>query len=145
MFDSHVSTFTPKSSDLTLNEVDSATEEGTLVSTEEAMELSISSLFLHSIGLILTYSIYALLQEKIIKGEYDGTQFTSSSLLVLFNRVITLLFTLLILLIKSTGQRNTFTSLITPKFPLRAYITVALCNFLSTFCQYESREFFVLG
>jgi hypothetical protein len=91
-------------------------------------------------ALIVLYSLYGVLQEKILKGHYGADQetFTSSSMLVFSNRVFSCSVGIAILLWKSArkGQSNmTLMQRITPASPIYAYAAVALLNFSSTFCR----------
>ena len=94
-------------------------------------------LLLHAAGLLFFYSLYGVLQEKIFKGDYgDGARFTSSSLLILVNRLFSISAAICIIVIK-TGSAG-IASRIKPARPLSAYAAVAGFNFLSTTCQYEA-------
>ncbi|KAL8293090.1 hypothetical protein RQP46_000784 [Phenoliferia psychrophenolica] len=86
------------------------------------------SLSLHAIGLIVVYSLYGVLQEKIMRGVYGTAQehFTSSSLLILCNRIFSVSTGLVIVFIRSQKRSTsgaptpTFTSRLKPASPLVA-------------------------
>ena len=103
------------------------------------------SLIGHSAGIIILYSTYGVLQERILKGTFNEQHFTSSPLLILFNRIFSISFALVILFIgrmgKGSGVINgsaPFRELLKPRQQLRAYLAVAMFNFASTTCQYEA-------
>ncbi|GAA93841.1 uncharacterized protein L969DRAFT_92244 [Mixia osmundae IAM 14324] len=107
------------------------------------------SLLLHGIALLFLYSMYGVLQEKIMKTEYGARQerFTSSSVLVLCNRLLSL--TVGVLLTIMPRKRNSTLSddstsmlaALAPQSAWTAYAAVAGCNFLSTFSQYEALKY----
>ncbi|KAI5478733.1 adenosine 3'-phospho 5'-phosphosulfate transporter 1 [Pseudohyphozyma bogoriensis] len=99
------------------------------------------SLALHAGGLIFIYSLYGILQERIMKGNYDGERFTSSSLLILCNRVFSIAVGVGILYYKSRGTPGEFRERLKPKSSFYAYAAVAVFNFLSTTCQYEALKY----
>ncbi|KAM0747236.1 UAA-domain-containing protein [Meredithblackwellia eburnea MCA 4105] len=109
------------------------------------------SLTIHAAGLIVVYSLYGVLQEKIMRGTYgeENAKFTSSSLLILFNRIFSVATGLFILFLKSPSVSRTaaasgapsFSARLRPKSSLFAYAAVALSNFLSTTCQYEALKY----
>ena len=104
------------------------------------------SLIAHSVGIITLYSTYGVLQERILKGKFNDQHFTSSPLLILFNRLFSISFALAILFIASLRKNNSgvingtapFRELLKPRQQLRAYLAVAMFNFASTACQYEA-------
>ncbi|GAA5838457.1 hypothetical protein JCM11251_003396, partial [Rhodosporidiobolus azoricus] len=101
------------------------------------------SLMAHAAGLISIYSLYGYLQEKIMKKSTYGSNeehFTSSSILIVFNRLFSIAVGLIILLYKSRQQPElgTFTKRLRPASPHFAYASVAIFNFLSTTCQYQA-------
>lgn len=124
---------------------------------------STASLVLHAGALVAIYSIYSILQEKVMKtsygtGDTDEHRFTSSALLVLSNRLFSLVAGLAFsLLLPIPGQdlgslagvkgsanealtelRRKRIDLLRPTWPLHFYALVAAANFMSTFCQYEA-------
>ncbi|GAA6039819.1 hypothetical protein JCM8097_004238 [Rhodosporidiobolus ruineniae] len=104
------------------------------------------SLVLHACGLITIYSLYGVLQEKIMKSSTYGPNnehFTSSSLLIVFNRFFSVSVGLAILLYKSRQQpeHGGFVQRLKPASPYFAYASVAVFNFLSTSCQYQALRF----
>ncbi|GAA6020684.1 hypothetical protein JCM11491_000513 [Sporobolomyces phaffii] len=105
-----------------------------------------TSLLLHGVGLITIYSLYGVLQEKIMKSSTYGPNeqhFTSSSLLIVVNRVFSIGVGLAILLYKTRGDvdSGTFSQRLRPASPLSAYAAVAMSNFLSTSCQYQALRY----
>ncbi|KAH8918771.1 UAA-domain-containing protein [Atractiella rhizophila] len=104
-------------------------------------------LLAHGIGIFVLYSLYGILQEKIMKGTYGENEerFTSSPLLVFFNRLFsctTGAFMLLSLRMRSPSHQpvpgQSILSLLMPASPIYAYFLVSIFNFLSTTCQYEA-------
>ncbi|KAL7336738.1 UAA transporter family-domain-containing protein [Rhodotorula toruloides] len=104
------------------------------------------SLVLHAAGLISIYSLYGVLQEKIMKNSTYGPNnehFTSSSLLIVFNRLFSIAVGLGILLWKTRQQpeHGGFSQRLRPASPYYAYASVALANFASTTCQYQALRY----
>ncbi|GAA5870585.1 hypothetical protein JCM1840_004808 [Sporobolomyces johnsonii] len=104
------------------------------------------SLMLHGAGLIVIYSLYGVLQEKIMKSSTYGPNnehFTSSSLLIVANRVFSISVGLLILFYKSrqSPESGYFARRLRPASPYFAYASVAVFNFLSTSCQYQALRY----
>ncbi|GAA5982504.1 hypothetical protein JCM10908_006676 [Rhodotorula pacifica] len=104
------------------------------------------SLLLHAAGLIFIYSLYGVLQEKIMKSSTygpDKEHFTSSSLLIVFNRIFSVSVGLAILAFKTRRQpeNGSFRQRLKPASPYFAYALVAACNFLSTSCQYQALRY----
>ncbi|GAA5895635.1 hypothetical protein JCM8208_005287 [Rhodotorula glutinis] len=104
------------------------------------------SLLLHGAGLICIYSLYGVLQEKIMKSSTygpDDRHFTSSSLLIVFNRVFSVVVGLGILAYKTRRQPEfgSFSQRLKPASPYFAYASVAVFNFLSTSCQYQALRY----
>ncbi|TNY20318.1 UAA transporter family-domain-containing protein [Rhodotorula diobovata] len=146
------------------------------------------SLLLHAAGLICIYSLYGVLQEKIMKSSTygasrggpgwtgphappsrredvarvcssyelssklttdwpcagpDNRHFTSSSLLIVFNRVFSVVVGLGILAYKTRRQPEfgSFSQRLKPASPYFAYASVAVFNFLSTSCQYQALRY----
>ncbi|GAA5982991.1 hypothetical protein JCM11641_006909 [Rhodosporidiobolus odoratus] len=104
------------------------------------------SLMLHGAGLIVVYSLYGLLQEKIMRSSTYGPNdehFTSSSLLICFNRIFSVAVGLAILFYKSKQQpeHGGFAQRFKPASPYFAYASVAVFNFLSTSCQYQALRY----
>ncbi|GAA5833709.1 hypothetical protein JCM11251_003210 [Rhodosporidiobolus azoricus] len=104
------------------------------------------SLVAHGVALIVVYSLYGYLQEKIMKKSTYGPEsehFTSSSILIVFNRLFSISAGLVILLYKSRQQPElgAFTNRLKPASPYFAYASVALFNFLSTTCQYQALRY----
>ncbi|GAA5916582.1 uncharacterized protein JCM6883_000792 [Sporobolomyces salmoneus] len=105
-----------------------------------------TSLILHGIGLIVIYSLYGVLQEKIMKSSTYGPErehFTSSSLLIVVNRLFSIGVGLAILFYKTRTdvESGSFVQRLTPASPLSAYGAVAGFNFLSTSCQYQALRY----
>ncbi|POY74919.1 hypothetical protein BMF94_1895 [Rhodotorula taiwanensis] len=105
-----------------------------------------ASLLLHAAGLISIYSLYGVLQEKIMKSSTYSPHkehFTSSSLLIVFNRLFSTSSGLAILMHKTRQQpeNGSFAQRLKPASPYFAYALVALCNFLSTSCQYQALRY----
>lgn len=108
------------------------------------------SLIAHSAGIIVLYSTYGVLQERILKGTFDEQHFTSSPLLILFNRIFSISFALCILFAYSARRTGSggpgsvingtapFRELLKPRQQIKAYLAVAMFNFASTACQYEA-------
>ncbi|GAA5868006.1 hypothetical protein JCM8547_000779 [Rhodosporidiobolus lusitaniae] len=104
------------------------------------------SLLLHGAALIVIYSAYGALQEKIMKSSTYGPNnqhFTSSSLLIVFNRLFSISVGLAILFYKSRQQpgHGSFAQRIRPASSYFAYASVAVFNFLSTSAQYQALRF----
>lgn len=103
------------------------------------------SLMLHGAGLIVIYSLYGVLQEKIMKGTYGAQDehFTSSSLLILANRIfsVSVGFTILFYKSRQSPEAGTFVARCRPAHPYFAYASVAVFNFLSTTCQYQALRY----
>ncbi|GAA5902436.1 hypothetical protein JCM6882_002753 [Rhodosporidiobolus microsporus] len=104
------------------------------------------SLLLHAAGLISIYSLYGFLQEKIMKNSTYGpndAHFTSSSILIVFNRLFSIAVGVAILFYKSRRQpeHGAFTYRLKPASPYFAYASVAVFNFLSTSCQYQALRY----
>ncbi|GAA5889623.1 hypothetical protein JCM16303_004444, partial [Sporobolomyces ruberrimus] len=105
-----------------------------------------TSLLLHGAGLIVIYSLYGVLQEKIMKSSTYGPNdehFTSSSLLIVVNRLFSIGVGLAILYYKTRRdpESGSFTERLSPASPLTAYGAVAVFNFLSTSCQYQALRY----
>lgn len=101
-----------------------------------------SSMALHGVAVFACYTAYAVLQERIIKHPYDGVQFTSTALLILTNRVLSLgMGTALLVCLprprSDSGVRVTLRARLAPQNSLKAYSGVAILIFLSTACQWE--------
>ncbi|GAA5934766.1 hypothetical protein JCM1841_005040 [Sporobolomyces salmonicolor] len=104
------------------------------------------SLMLHGAGLVFIYSLYGVLQEKIMKSSTYGPNnehFTSSSLLIVANRVFSISVGFLILFYKSrqSPEAGSFAQRLRPTSPYFAYASVAVFNFLSTSCQYQALRY----
>ncbi|GAA5942139.1 hypothetical protein JCM10213_003814 [Rhodosporidiobolus nylandii] len=104
------------------------------------------SLLLHAAGLIVVYSLYGVLQERIMKRSTYGPNdehFTSSSLLICFNRIFSVAVGVSILVYKSARrpEDGAFSQRIKPASPHFAYASVAVFNFLSTSCQYQALRY----
>ncbi|KAK4046027.1 hypothetical protein OIV83_006416 [Microbotryomycetes sp. JL201] len=125
------------------------------------------SLMLHGAGLIVIYSLYGVLQEKIMRSSTYGKlqhciivsctsrriltdpigpnneHFTSSSLLIVVNRIFSITTGCVILWYKTSRmpEHGSFAARLRPASPYVAYASVALFNFLSTTCQYEALKY----
>jgi adenosine 3'-phospho 5'-phosphosulfate transporter B2 len=66
----------------------------------------------------------------------DGSRFTNTAFLVLVNRLVSMTVAASLLKLKKEPPES-----FAPIAPLSAYITIAACNFLATFCQYEALKF----
>ncbi|SCZ98367.1 BZ3500_MvSof-1268-A1-R1_Chr3-2g06323 [Microbotryum saponariae] len=128
------------------------------------------SLLLHAAGLIFVYSSYGVLQVGAVFKMYlanpkrpaaeavtrrrlrqelrlgmgpNGERFTSSSLLIVANRVISVSVGLSILFFKSrqTPEAGSFSARLRPASSMVAYTSVAVFNFLSTTSQYEALKY----
>ncbi|GAA5884592.1 hypothetical protein JCM3774_004797 [Rhodotorula dairenensis] len=104
------------------------------------------SLLVHAAGLIFIYSLYGVLQEKIMKSSTygpDKEHFTSSSLLIVFNRLFSVSVGLAILAYKTKSQpeNGSLRQRLSPASPYFAYALVAAFNFLSTSCQYQALRY----
>lgn len=118
------------------------------------------SLTIHAAALLILYTLYGVFQEKIMKGTYGPNQarFTSSALLIVFNRTWSILTGLAIMYLKTRSNSNnsyepvdqapaasiarkTFRERLTPASHMSAYAAVAVFNFLSTSCQYEALRY----
>ncbi|KAM0753575.1 UAA transporter [Meredithblackwellia eburnea MCA 4105] len=112
------------------------------------------SLAIHAAGLLTAYTLYGLLQERIMRGSYgpNHERFTSSALLIIVNRLFSIATALAIIasrkdsggspsdLENQTGRTGKWRRLY-PASPLFAYAAVALFNFLSTSAQYEALKY----
>lgn len=87
------------------------------------------------VGLIGSFVIYGLLQERIMTIPYgiDQKYFNSSSYIVLSNRIIAILGALVVLLYNKEQLK--------PHAPLYKFLMVALFNTTSTYCQWESLKY----
>ncbi|BGP27902.1 hypothetical protein JCM10295v2_006889 [Rhodotorula toruloides] len=104
------------------------------------------SLLLHAECLISIYSLYGVLQEKIMKNSTYGPKnehFTSSSLLIVFNCLFSIVVGLAILQWKTRQppEQGGFSQRLRPASPYYAYASVALANFASTTCQYQALRY----
>lgn len=92
-------------------------------------------LFLCVIGLIGSFVIYGLLQERIMTIPYGIKEelFHSSSYIVLSNRFIAVLGALFVLIYNKEQLR--------PYAPVYKFFMVALFNTSSTYCQWESLRY----
>ncbi|KAM0789872.1 hypothetical protein ACM66B_006718 [Microbotryomycetes sp. NB124-2] len=105
-----------------------------------------TSLMLHAAGLVVIYSLYGVLQEKIMRSSTYGPNnehFTSSSLLIVVNRLFSITTGCAILWYKSSKspEHGSFGARLRPASPYVAYASVAFFNFLSTTCQYEALKY----
>ncbi|KAL8280717.1 hypothetical protein RQP46_007040 [Phenoliferia psychrophenolica] len=101
------------------------------------------SFAVHGVALIATYSVYGVLQEKIVKTSYgpNAERFESTSLLILCNRIFAMAVAVLILAFKHRRSTPDLRSSLQPTSPLRHFALVAGYNFLSSCCQYQALAF----
>eukprot|EP00889_Picochlorum_renovo_P002105 jgi/Picre1/29135/NNA_004528.t1 len=81
-------------------------------------------------GIIGCLVVYGILQERIMQEPFEGEQFKYSLLLVLCNRLVTVLVAGGMLV--AGGQD------LAPVAPPQAYAAVSVSNVVATFCQYEA-------
>jgi len=89
-------------------------------------------------GLLTSYLIWGLLQERIMAYNYSGTEssserFTNSQFLVFMNRIFALCVAVLVIVV----QRR----LTAHQPPLYKYSYGSFSNILSSWCQYEALKF----
>ncbi|KAM0749179.1 UAA-domain-containing protein [Meredithblackwellia eburnea MCA 4105] len=110
------------------------------------------SLLVHAVGLLTAYTLYGLLQERIMRGSYGpaNQRFTSSSVLIVVNRIFSIATALVILFtrkdtspigIENQPRAQERWRRLYPASPLLAYAAVAIFNFLSTTSQYEALKY----
>lgn len=63
----------------------------------------------------------------------NGEKFTETAFLVLLNRVVSLVFSMVLAWFSGESLK--------PSAPLAAYVAVSVGNFLATFCQYEALKY----
>jgi adenosine 3'-phospho 5'-phosphosulfate transporter B2 len=73
---------------------------------------------------------HILLQERIMQEPFDGERFKYSLLLVLCNRLVTVIVAGSLLIVNGQDIR--------PVAPPQAYAAVSVSNVVATFCQYEA-------
>lgn len=66
----------------------------------------------------------------------NGERFTNTAFLVLINRLVSVCVAATMLKLKKEPPES-----FKPIAPLSAYFTIAGCNFMATFCQYEALKF----
>lgn len=65
----------------------------------------------------------------------DGERFTNTAFLVLVNRLVAIV--VAGLLLRAERDPESFK----PIAPMSSYVTIAVCNFMATFCQYEALKY----
>ncbi|KAM0754968.1 UAA-domain-containing protein [Meredithblackwellia eburnea MCA 4105] len=98
------------------------------------------SFALHGALLVVVFSLYGVLQEKVIKTSYgdDVEHFQSTSLLILCNRLFAMLVAVAILVWKGRKASTPLLQAIRPTSPIHQFALVAAYNFLATTCQYQA-------
>jgi len=105
------------------------------------MSSTATTLSAEAAALLVCYTLYGLLQEKIMTRDYGtshashmltpgGHLFRSSVALVAFNRVAGILY--------ATSRQTTCGRTLRPRWPIYTYAAVSAFNFASTLCQYEA-------
>jgi len=87
----------------------------------------------YGFGIIGMLGIYGVLQERIMSQPYDGEYFKVSLFLVLCNRVVAILYAIMMACIKREEFRN--------KAPLWKYLAISGSNVSATWCQYEALKY----
>jgi len=87
----------------------------------------------YGVGIIGMLVIYGLLQERIMTIGYNGDMFTSSVFLVFCNRMVAVVFAVVMIIIKGEA--------FTPQAPLYTYLLVSFSNVGATTCQYEALKY----
>lgn len=104
------------------------------------------------ISIMVLFLLYGIVQEKLMTTPYgtlqdlkhpwslngtllgkDKAKFKDTALLVTINRLVSILFALVLLRIQQEP--------LSPAAPLRLYCYVSISNFLATFCQYEALKY----
>eukprot|EP01114_Cavostelium_apophysatum_P017906 TRINITY_DN5415_c0_g1_i1.p1 TRINITY_DN5415_c0_g1~~TRINITY_DN5415_c0_g1_i1.p1 ORF type:complete len:338 (+),score=27.33 TRINITY_DN5415_c0_g1_i1:234-1247(+) len=84
--------------------------------------------------LLLFFTVYGVVQERIMTRPYGNDEhFTNSAFLVFLNRVVSVLFSSVIMLYHKEPL-----GAIAPHW---TYATISLCNLAATFCQYEALKY----
>ena len=110
-------------------------------------------LIIHSFLLLSVYTLYAFLQEWVMRSRYGSANesLTSANLIILFNRLTAVFLGVLILLVrtpftsKSLQPQPSLLSRLLPSHSLALYAAIAACHYVATFAQFQSREFHLLN
>lgn len=84
-------------------------------------------------GIIGSLLIYGLYQERIMTLEYKGDMFETSIFLVFCNRVVAVLFSLVLAISNHES--------LAPQAPIGKYLIVSFSNVYSSTCQYEALKY----
>ncbi|KAI9019140.1 UAA transporter [Hyaloraphidium curvatum] len=90
-------------------------------------------------GILASFLVYGVAQEKIMTTPYgeDGERFDETAFLVLLNRLVAVALAAALMWANRATDKDQFA----PAAPLRSYLAIAACNFLSTFAQYEALKY----
>lgn len=90
--------------------------------------------FLHyGLGILVTIGAYSFLQERIVSKRYEGEIFKATMFLVLCNRLVSIVYALIMIMVKGESWRM--------QAIVWKYLVVSFSNMLSTWCQYESLRY----
>mmetsp|Transcript_108913 Transcript_108913/g.351582 ORF Transcript_108913/g.351582 Transcript_108913/m.351582 type:complete len:353 (+) Transcript_108913:50-1108(+) len=84
-------------------------------------------------GIIAMLLIYGLLQERIMGEPYGNDYFGVSVFLVWCNRMVAVIYAIVMIFVKSESMRNSA--------PLWKYLAVSLSNVGASWCQYEALRY----
>jgi len=84
-------------------------------------------------GIIAMLLIYGLLQERIMGEPYGNDYFGVSVFLVWCNRMVAVIYAVVMIFVKSESMRNSA--------PLWKYLAVSLSNVGASWCQYEALRY----
>jgi adenosine 3'-phospho 5'-phosphosulfate transporter B2 len=90
------------------------------------------SLIICTIGLQVSYLMWGVMQEQLMTSTYGGESFPSSSILVLSNRWVAIIFALVAVSITQQPPHRA---------PAVEYSFASVSNVLSSYCQYEALRF----
>merc|ERR1712187_333970 len=85
---------------------------------------------LYGLGIIGSLGVYGVIQERIMTIPYDGVYFKTSLFMVLFNRLCSILYAVLMVFMKGESFKNVA--------PLWKYLAISFSNVAATYCQYEA-------
>mmetsp|Transcript_23580 Transcript_23580/g.42602 ORF Transcript_23580/g.42602 Transcript_23580/m.42602 type:complete len:336 (-) Transcript_23580:104-1111(-) len=87
----------------------------------------------YTFGIIISLTVYGVLQERVMSQPYDGQYFTFSIFPVMCNRIASSFFAFTLCLVKKEH--------IAPKAPLWKYALIAMTNVCASSCQYECLKY----
>jgi adenosine 3'-phospho 5'-phosphosulfate transporter B2 len=87
----------------------------------------------YGLGIVGMLGMYGVIQERIMSEPYDGEFFKVSVFLVLCNRLVAIVYALMMATMKKEELGN--------KAPLYKYILVSMSNVAATVCQYEALKY----